>query len=176
MSANQSMGHLSMSNLMRHFFTCLIISLFISSASHAAILSVGDGLKILAIDGRVITENNSLPAEVQKGKRQLVIRYDNSLNENHDVRSNMQNVSSSPYIFFVDINQDTQISVQKFRIAFQARSAIRRGLVFTIENEQGQKRIDNADKLHGNGANPFSPVNLKPLIENYNQAHGIRYQ
>lgn len=190
MSANQSMGHLSMSNLMRHFFTCLIISLFISSASHAAILSVGDGLKILAIDGQVITENNSLPVEIQKGKRQLVIRYDKSLKENNRMFSNSyrnsnnkrRNVSSSPYIFFVNINQNTQISVRKFSTAFQARSAINRGLVFIIENEneneneQEEKRIDNADKLHGNGANPFSPVNLKPLIESYNQANDINYQ
>ena len=78
--------------------------------------------------------------------------------------------------FFVNINQDTQISVRKFSTAFQARSAIQRGLVFIIDNKQEQKRIDNTDKLHGNGANPFSPVNLKPLIESYNQDNDINYQ
>ena len=93
---------------MRHFFTFLMTFLFICSASHAAILSVGDGLKILAIDGRVITEKNSLPVEIKKGKRQLVIRYNKSLNENNGVFSKSylngnnkrQNVSSSPHIFF----------------------------------------------------------------------------
>ena len=188
MSAVQSIEYLLRSKPMRHFLAFIITFLFISSASQAAILSVGDGLRILAIDGQVITEKNTLPVEIEKGKRQLVIRYNTSLKENNSVFSNSYRnsnnkreiVSSSPYIFFVNINQDTQISVQKFSSAFQAKSAIQRGLVFIIENEQEQKQkqklIDNADKLKGNGVNPFSPVNLKPLIDSYNQAHDIHYQ
>ncbi|MEH6452227.1 MAG: DUF2057 family protein [Psychromonas sp.] len=167
---------------MRYFMIVVITFFCFSASSQAATLSMGDGLRLLAIDGQVIVEKNTLPVEIKLGKRQVVISYEKMLSGNNRGNSgsyrNRKNtiVTSSPYIFFVDINQDTNISVKRYTSAFQARSAIQRGLVFNVENQQETKQIDNADMLKGNGVNPFSPTNLEPLIDTYNQENGINYE
>jgi hypothetical protein len=165
-------------------YLSIVLTAFLFSATcQGAILSVGDGLRLHAIDGQIITKKYRFSVDIKTGKRQLVISYDKTLSKNNRPLTNSyrsshrrSNVTSSPYIFFVDINQDTQIGVQRFSTAFQARSAIQRGLVFIVKNKQDSNLIDNADELQGNGMSPFSSANLKPLIDTYNQAHGINFE
>jgi ribosomal protein L35AE/L33A len=160
---------------MRYIFIIFIAFLFVSSPSHGAMLYVERDLLLCAIDGSVITGKVNLPINVEEGNRQLVIRYKKGLPKNHRVFSsryrhtNNEHIMSRPYLFTVNIKLDTRISVQEFQSASQAKSAIRKGLVFVVENEQGKTVVGNAVELHGNGSLPFSAKNLSSLIKVYNQ-------
>lgn len=168
---------------MRILLITIITFFAFSTTSIANTLTMGDGLRLLAVDGQVRVKNNTLPITIESGKRQLVISYEKNISQgnfgisgSYNRDSSRKIVTSSPYIFFVDISQDTKISVQRFTSYVQARSAIRRGLVFHIENTQTTDIIENADQLKGNGVNPFSPSNIKPLIESYNEQNDIRFE
>lgn len=150
---------------MKYIQTLMLFFAFISN-SYALSLVGTNGVEILAVDGKAVKssffskENN----EFSSGKHQVVVRYANQFN-------NDELLESRPAIFTIDLQQDTEISVQNMNNQRQAEKLIKAGLTWKIISEKQQYEIKDSDILQGQGFMPYSDI--ESLITTYNKENNI---
>ncbi|MEH6454152.1 MAG: DUF2057 domain-containing protein [Psychromonas sp.] len=144
----------------------LILSLMVLPFSHAATLSAGNSVEILAVDGKDhdsgFLEKGTV--NLSEGKHQIVIKYEKNFKKGGLV-------TSKPYIFDLKITGDTVISVKKFNNERQAQNNVNRGLTWIITDQKNTYNVSDADQLQASGFLPYS--DLEKLITEYNQQNGV---
>ncbi|WP_413702345.1 DUF2057 family protein [Psychromonas sp. KJ10-10] len=80
-------------------------------------------------------------------------------------------LSSNPTVLTLDLQEDTIISVNKFRSHRVAKREIEKNVTWKIISDSNEYLIKNADTLKGKGFMPFG--NLDKLLATYNQENNI---
>jgi len=147
-------------------FLVLFLSLVLIPISHAATLKGVNGVELLAIDGQKISSGmlNSKDLNVTNGEHQVVVQFAKRINQ-----QNM--VYSRPTIFSIDVVGDTEIKVRNFRDVNQAESAVRKGLVWLVNNDKETIKVTDGEELFEEGFQ-IKP-DIEKLIAKYNQTNGI---
>ncbi|WP_413698612.1 DUF2057 family protein [Psychromonas sp. KJ10-10] len=135
-------------------------------SSYALELTGINGVKILAIDGKDVNseifKSRSKP-EIEAGEHQIVARFEKVFDEGQE----LQEVQSRPSIFTIDIQQNTQISVDNFKNEYQASRAIDNELNWNIISKDKQYTVEDSDVLISNGFFPYG--NIEKVVATYNQ-------
>jgi uncharacterized protein YccT (UPF0319 family) len=150
---------------MKKIFTLLAILLV--QNSYALELKGINGVEILAINGKKIESSffsSDTDPEVDPGKHQIVVLFAKEFYAGQELRSR-------PSIFTIDVQQDTQISVDKFQNENKAQRAINNGLDWNIISKNKQYTVTDADVLAGNGFLPYSDI--EEVVWRYNQRNNI---
>lgn len=146
---------------MKKIFT--LAALIFVQSSYALELQGINGVEILAIDGKdvdsEIFKNPSKP-QIEAGEHQIVTRFSKEFYAGQELRSR-------PSIFTIDIQQDTQISVDKFQNENKAQRAINNGLDWNIISKDKQYTVEDSDVLISNGFFPYSDI--EKVVASYNQ-------
>lgn len=144
-----------------------ILALLLVSNSYALELEGINGVEIMAINGKEVKSSffSKNDNEIEPGQHQIVVRYRTQFN-------NDEIIESRPSIFTLDLQKDTQISVNRMNSQRLAEKAMKAGLTWQIVNEDKQYEIDNSDMLSGDGFMPYSDI--EKLIVNYNQDNNIK--
>ncbi|MFT6985818.1 MAG: hypothetical protein ACJAT7_001638 [Psychromonas sp.] len=148
-------------------YLILFVSLILPSLCNAAILTGVNGVEILAVDGQKIESTffTSKAPEVSPGDHQVVVRYANSFGKS-------EIMESKPHIFTVNIEGNSEITVENINSQSQAEHAIRKGFTWIVKYNNGQtKKIIASDTLSGEGYLPYRDI--EKLIDTYNQEQGI---
>ncbi|WP_435235584.1 YccT family protein [Psychromonas sp. PT13] len=147
-------------------FLVLFLSLVLIPISHAATLKGVNGVELLAIDGQKISSGmlKSKDLNVTNGEHQVVVQFAKRINQ-----QNM--VYSRPTIFSIDVAGDTEIKVRNFRDVNQAESAVRKGLVWLVNNDKETIKVTDGEELFEEGFQ-IKP-DIEKLIAKYNQTNGI---
>lgn len=148
------------------FIQATIFVLFSITNSYALTLAGSNGVEILAIDGKVVKSSffTQQAPQLTKGNHQIVIRYSNQFNQD-------QLLESRPHIFTLDLQQDTEISVQSMNTQRQAEKRIKSGLIWQIITTDNQYEIKESDILQGKGFMPYSDI--EALVSSYNKENSI---
>lgn len=147
-------------------FLILFVSLILPPLCNAAILTGDNGVEILALDGQKIKSSffTSKAVEVSEGDHQVVVRFANSFGKS-------EILESKPNIFTLNIQGDTEITVENINNESQAEHAIRKGFTWIVNNSEQTQKIVASDTLLGEGYLPYK--NIEKLITAYNQEQGI---
>tara|TARA_R110001583_G_scaffold112917_4_gene263114 strand:+ start:568 stop:1203 length:636 start_codon:yes stop_codon:yes gene_type:complete len=147
--------------------SALLLTLSMIPTAFAFNLESTMGVEILAIDGREVDNRLLVKEEVNDldaGKHQIVVRYSTKF---HDESL----LDSRPAVLSIDIQQDTTISVEKFRSHREAKKLIKENVTWKIISKDKEYLIDDADYLRGKGFMPYG--NIEALILDYNQENNI---
>ncbi|MFT5760800.1 MAG: hypothetical protein ACI9LM_005587 [Alteromonadaceae bacterium] len=146
--------------------SALLLTLAMIPTGFALNLEGIKGVEIVAIDGKKIKTNffSDEETDLKPGEHQIVVRYTADFN-------NKRLIESKPTIFTLDIQQDTQISVNKFNSHYQAEKQMEAGLTWQITSKEKQYQVSDSDILKGEGFMPYA--NVERLIEEYNQQNNI---
>lgn len=150
---------------MKKIFT--LFAIILAHNSYALELKGIDGVEILAVNGIKIDSSfftSDTTPQVDPGKHQIVVRYSKEFYEGQELRSR-------PSIFTIDIQQDTQISVDKFRNENQAQKAINNGLDWNVISKDKQYKVTDSHVLIANGMFPYSDI--EDVVSRYNQKNNI---
>lgn len=148
--------------------SAVLFALVIIPASYALELKGIKGVEILAINGKEVktTFLSEKDNELDAGEHQIVVRY--SMQFKNDGQ-----IESRPSIFTLDLQQDTQISVEYLNNKFQAEKKIKAGLTWEVISADKHYKITDSDTLMGKGFMPYSDI--EKLIMAYNQEHNIYF-
>ncbi|HEY7866801.1 MAG TPA: DUF2057 domain-containing protein [Psychromonas sp.] len=144
----------------------VLISLCVMSSSYAATLTGGKNVEILAVDGQKYSDRifEKSDSTLTEGKHQVVVRYSNNF-------PNGGIITSKPYIFDIQTDNNTTIAVKTFNNYKQAKKAVERGITWRVTNQNSSEMIDDADILLGEGFFPYHDI--EKLIAQYNKDNGI---
>jgi len=147
-------------------FLVLFLSLVLIPISHAATLKGVNGVELLAIDGQKISSGmlKTKDLNVTNGEHQVVVQFAKRINQ-----QNM--VYSRPTVFSINVVGDTEIKVRNFRDVNQAESAVRKGLVWLVNNDKETIKVTDGEELFEEGFQ-IKP-DIEKLIAKYNQTNGI---
>lgn len=136
------------------------------SYSYAATLTGEKNVEILAVDGQKYSNRifEKQDSTLSKGKHQIVVRYSNNF-------PNGGIVTSKPYIFNIQTDDDTTIAVKTYNRYRQAKKAVETGITWRVTNSNGSEMISDADILLGEGFFPYRDI--EKLIAKYNKENGI---
>ena len=146
----------------------LLAFLLLVPNSYALKLEGINGIEILAINGNKVktsflTSENRF--ELKPGYHQIVVWYSKDFDDGDET------ARSFPMIFALDLQEDTQISVENYYSLDKAERAIKKGLTFQIISAKKQYDVTDAPRLTENGFSVFS--NVETLIITYNRKHNI---
>lgn len=144
----------------------VLITFCVMSYSYAATLTGGKNVEILAVDGqkysnRIFEKSDST---LPNGKHQIVVRYSNNFPKDGMV-------TSKPYIFNIQTDNNTTIAVKTFNSYKQAKKAVETGITWRVTNQNSSTKIDDADLLFDEGFLPYHDI--EKLIAKYNKDNGI---
>ena len=144
----------------------LILAFVMIPTSYALNLEGINGVEILAIDGKEVNSGffYNKQAPLTAGEHQIVVRYSKQFN-------NDELLQSRPTIFTLNLQHDTQISVQPQSNRKQLDKQIKAGLVWQVISHNKHYEIKNSAPLKGKGFMPYS--NIEELIVTYNQQNDI---
>jgi len=144
----------------------VLITFCMMSTSYAATLTGEKNVEILALDGQKYSSKlfEKPDSTLPKGKHQVVVRYSNNF-------PNGGIITSKPYIFNIQADSDTTISVKTYNSYRQAKKAIETGITWRVTNQNGSEMIADADILVGEGFLPYQDI--EKLIAKYNKDNGI---
>jgi len=147
-------------------FLVVLITFCVMSSAYAATLTGGRNVEILAVDGQKYSNKifEQSDSTLSKGKHQIVVRYSNNF-------PNGGIVTSKPYIFNIQADNNTTIAVKKYNRYRQAKKAVETGITWRVTNPNGSKMIEDADILLGEGFFPYRDI--EKLIAKYNKENGI---
>lgn len=147
--------------------SALLLTLAMIPSSFALNLQGDTGVEILIIDGqeletRLLEKKDKV--DLNKGKHQVVVRYSTRFHDESPL-------SSEPTVLTLDLQEDTIISVNKFRSHRIAKKEIAKNVTWKIISDNKEYLIQGADTLKGKGFMPFG--NLDKLLATYNQENNI---
>ena len=146
----------------------LLAFLLLIPNSYALTLEGINGIEILAINGDKVktsflaSENRF---ELDPGYHQIVVWYSKDFDDGDET------ARSFPFIFALDLQEDTKISVKNYYSLNKAERAIKKGLTFQIISTTKQYNVTDAPRLTENGFSVFS--NVETLIITYNRKNNI---
>jgi uncharacterized protein len=147
-----------------------LLSIFITFCivpySYAATLTAGKNVEILAFNGQKYSDGIFEKSDLilPDGENQIVVRYSKNFAKDGSV-------TSKPYIFNIQTDKHTSITVKTFNRYKQAQKAVEAGITWIVVKQNGSEKISNADMLLGEGFFPYRDI--EKLIAKYNQEHGI---
>tara|TARA_R110001583_G_scaffold112917_6_gene263130 strand:+ start:7195 stop:7827 length:633 start_codon:yes stop_codon:yes gene_type:complete len=150
---------------MKKIFT--LVALMLVQHSYALELKGIDGVEILAINGKKIDSSmfsDDTKPNLEPGKNQIVVRYAKEFYVGQELRSR-------PSIFTIDIQQDTQISVDNFRTENKAQRAVNNGLDWHITSKDNKYTVTDSHVLIDNGFFPYNDI--EEVVWRYNQKNNI---
>jgi uncharacterized protein YccT (UPF0319 family) len=144
----------------------VLITLCVMSSSYAATLTAEKNVEILAVDGQKYSDRifEEADSTLTKGKHQVVVRYSNNF-------PNGGIITSKPYIFNIQADNNTTIAVKTYNRYRQAKKAVETGITWRVTNPNGSEMIEDADILLGEGFFPYRDI--EKLIAQYNRDNGI---
>jgi uncharacterized protein YccT (UPF0319 family) len=146
----------------------LLAFLLLAQNSYALKLEGINGIEILAINGEKVKSDffaSKDEYELKPGYHQIVIRYSKDFDDGENT------ANSFPVIFNLELQEDTQISVDDYNRLSKAERAIKEGLTFQIISAEKQYNVTDAPLLTENGFSVFS--NIETLIITYNRKNNI---
>lgn len=144
----------------------VLITFCMMSSSYAATLTGEKNVEILAVDGQKYSHKllEKSDSTLPKGKHQVVVRYSKNF-------PNGGMISSKPYIFNIQTDNNTTIAVKTYNSYRQAKKAVETGITWHVTNQNSSEMIADADILVGEGFLPYQDI--EKLIAKYNKDNGI---
>lgn len=143
----------------------VLITFCMMPFGYAATLTGERNVEILAVDGQKysnkILENSD--STLPKGKHQIVVRYSKSFPKDGML-------TSKPYIFNIQTENNTRVAVETFNNYEQAKKALEKGLTWRVTSENSSVMIEDADILFGEGFLPYHDI--EKIIAKYNKDNG----
>lgn len=144
----------------------VLITFCVMSSSYAATLTGERSVEILAVDGQEYSSSllGESDSTLPKGQHQIVVRYSNSFPKDGLL-------TSKPYIFNIQTDNNTTVAVETFNSYDQAKKALEDGITWHVKNQNSSTIIEDADILVGEGFFPYHDI--EKLIAKYNKDNGV---
>jgi len=140
--------------------------LLLTANSYALKLEGINGIEILAINGEKVESSffaSKDEYELKPGYHQIVLWYSRSFEDD--------SIESEPMIFNLDLQEDTQISVDNYNRYYKAERALKAGLTLQIISATKQYNVKDIPILTKKAFSRFSDV--EDFIETYNEKNNI---
>ncbi|MCW8327596.1 DUF2057 domain-containing protein [Photobacterium sp. SDRW27] len=140
----------------------------------AAVLSTGENIKLLVVDGKKVESSFWSPTEsldLAEGKHQVVVRYEGELKSG----SKTKMYTTRPYLFELDVpSEDATIVLPRLSTLTQAKAYFERNPEWMLELASGASRKLEYVELQGKGFAAFS--DMEALVADYNRQQGITFE
>jgi uncharacterized protein len=146
--------------------SAILLTLAMIPSTYALNLTGINGVKILAVNGKAVASSffSEDKNELKAGEYQIVVRYSTQLR-------NESRIESRPSIFTIDLQEDTEISVNRMKSQQQAKKKINAGVTWQIISKNKQYQVSDSDMLKGSGFMPYDDI--EGLITQYNEKNNI---